>query len=418
MMRLDCWIESANTKDCPFPLNNLPFGVARSAGGEARCVTAIGDQIVDLASLEESDAVQAGGPRHVFSDGSLNAFMALGPAAWETVRGQIQNAFAITISDREPLARALSPLSDATMQMPFTVAEYTDFYACRQHAFNVGTMFRGPENALPPNWLHIPIGYNGRASSVVVSGTPVRRPLGQTRPPNADSPLFGPCRRLDFELEMGAIIGIPNEMGKPLSLPEATDMIFGYVLLNDWSARDIQAWEAMPLGPFQSKVFATSISPWIVTPAALEPFEVSPPPRETELLSYLSDTSAKVYEIDLAVDLAPDGGRSDTICETNARNLYYSAPQQLVHHAIGGCPMRTGDLLGSGTISGPEKGTYGSLLELSWGGKEPITLADGATRSFLEDGDLVTLRGSAQGRDYRIGFGACSGQILPAPQLT
>ena len=413
-MRLDAWIENANGSDCPFPLNNLPFGVAQIGGGAPRCVTALGDQIVDLALLKEAGALQTGGDANVFVEDTLNAFMALGPSTWQNVRDQLQRMFAASFGDREQLIPALSPLADADMQMPIEVAEYTDFYSCRQHAFNVGTMFRGPENALPANWLHIPTGYNGRASSVVVSGTPIRRPLGQMRPANVDKPIFGPCRRLDFELEMGAIVGTASEMGKPLSLAEATDMIFGYVLLNDWSARDIQGWEAMPLGPFQSKVFATSISPWVVTPAALAPFEVGPPARETELLPYLSDDAAKVYDIDLAVDLATSEEGVTTISQTNARNLYYSASQQLVHHAIGGCPMRTGDLLGSGTISGPEKGTYGSLLELSWGGKAPLTLVDGGSRSFLEDGDRVTLRGKAQGNGYCIGFGACTGQIQPA----
>ena len=414
-MRLDAWIESANKADCPFPLNNLPFGVARIGGGAPKCVTAIGDQIVDLAMLSELGVFETEARGNVFAADTLNAFMGLGPAAWRSVREKLQSVFAAAADDRDKFAPALSPLADGDMQMPIEVCEYTDFYSCRQHAFNVGTMFRGPKNSLPANWLHVPIGYNGRASSVVVSGTPIRRPLGQTRPPNAASPLFGPCRRLDFELEMGAVIGKPSEMGKPLSLAEASESIFGYVLLNDWSARDIQAWEAMPLGPFQSKVFATSISPWVVTGAALAPFEVAPQQREVELLAYLGDSAAKVYDIELSVELAPAGAMPTTISRTNASNLYYSAGQQLVHHAIGGCPMRTGDLLGSGTISGPEKNSFGSLLELSWGGKEPITLDGGATRSFLEDGDRVTLRGIAVGNGFSIGFGACTGEILPAP---
>ena len=305
----------------------------------------------------------------------------------------------------------LTPIAGARMLMPFRVSEYTDFYASKHHAFNVGSMFRGPENALPPNWLSIPIGYNGRASSVVVSGTPVRRPSGQLKAPDAELPQFGPSQRFDIELEMGAIVGVPSS--GPISVAEAFQHIFGYVLLNDWSARDIQAWEYQPLGPFQSKATATSISPWIVTSAALEPFRVSTPPRERPLLPYLEEPEPMLYDIALSVGLTPEGGQETVLARTNYREMYYSAAQQLAHHASSGCPMRVGDLLGSGTISGPERGNRGSLLELSWGGKEPIEI-DGGTRSFLEDGDLVTLRGHAGGDGYRVGFGACTGRIAPA----
>ncbi len=296
--------------------------------------------------------------------------------------------------------------------MPFRVSEYTDFYASRHHAENVGTMFRGKENALPPNWLSIPIGYNGRASSVVVSGTPVRRPRGQVKGPEDDLPRFAPSARFDIELEMGAIVGIPSE--GPVSVAEADRMIFGYVLLNDWSARDIQAWEYQPLGPFQSKATATTISPWIVTKAALEPFRTSTPPRIRPLLPYLQEPGPMLYDVDLAVNLAPEGAAPTTIIRTNYREMYYSAAQQLAHHTSCGCPMRTGDLLGSGTISGPEKDSRGSLLELSWGGTEPVQLDGGQTRTFLEDGDTLTLTGRAVGDGYVVGFGTCTGQVLPA----
>jgi fumarylacetoacetase len=300
--------------------------------------------------------------------------------------------------------------------MPFKVAGYTDFYAGRHHATNVGTMFRGAENAMPLNWLSIPIGYNGRASTVVVSGTSIRRPLGQTKPPGGELPTFGPCKRLDIELEMGAVVGVSSRMGEPITVAEADEMIFGFVLLNDWSARDIQAWEYQPLGPFQAKAFATSISAWVVPKAALEPFRISAPPRERPLLPYLREPGPMLYDIQLEVRMRPAGAsEATTIARTNARELYYSAAQQLAHHAIGGCKMETGDLLGSGTISGPDKDSRGSLLELAWGGAEPLTFKGGQKRTFIEDGDELTLAGWAQGPDYRVGFGECVGTILPAP---
>ena len=273
-------------------------------------------------------------------------------------------------------------------------------------------MFRGPENALPPNWLHMPIGYNGRASSVVVSGTPVHRPWGQLKGPEDTAPVLAPSRRFDIELEMGAIVGQPSD--GPLTVAEAYQNIFGYVLLNDWSARDIQAWEYQPLGPFQAKATATTISPWIVTAAALEPFRCATPEREVPLLDYLHEPGPMLHDIALEIGLTPDGGTETVIARTNTRELYYSAAQQLAHHSLSGCPMRVGDLLGSGTISGPARENRGSLLELSWGGKEPFALDDGTTRSFVEDGDTLTLRGGASGDGYRIGFGECSGQVLPA----
>ena len=273
-------------------------------------------------------------------------------------------------------------------------------------------MFRGAENALPPNWLHIPIGYNGRASSVVVSGTDIRRPWGQLKGPNDDAPRWGPSQRFDIELEMGAIVGAPSN--GPISVDQADANIFGYVLLNDWSARDIQAWEYQPLGPFQAKATATSISPWIVTKAALEPFRVSTPARDVELLDHLKDTGPMLYDIDLNVTLAPEGKEATQVASTNFKEMYFSSAQQLAHHATSGCPMNVGDLLGSGTISGPTKAERGSLLELSWGGKEPLTLETGETRTFLEDGDTLTLHGTAQGDGYKIGFGPCAGTVLPA----
>jgi fumarylacetoacetase len=356
----------------------------------------------------------------VFGQPSLNAFMALGPDAWASVRESLTHHHSQgteTPLRAAPLStRAFIPMAAAQMHLPFQVADYTDFYSAKQHAFNVGTMFRGPENALPPNYLHMPIGYNGRASSVVVSGTEFRRPLGQLKAPDADAPHFGPCKRLDFELEMGAVVGTPSTFGEPVSVAEADAMIFGYVLLNDWSALDIQAWEYVPLGPFQAKAkaTATTISPWVVTKAALEPFRTSAPPREKPLLPYLNDPAPRNYSIELETGLKPAGADETRLSQTNAKFLYYSAAQQLAHHTSSGCPMRTGDLLGSGTISGPDKSQWGSLLELNWGGQEPFSLAAGGTRSFLEDGDKLTLRGWCEGDGYRIGFGECAGKVLPA----
>lgn len=421
-MTLKSWIENANTGDTDFPIQNLPYGVISSADRGPRCAVAIGDQVLDLAVLEEAGLIEAGAGRPIFDQSILNDFMAQGKASWSAVRARLTELLADdgdpTLKNNDSLRkRALVANRDVALQLPIRVGDYTDFYASYQHAFNVGSMFRGPENALPPNWLHIPIGYNGRASTVVVSGTDIRRPLGQMKPHGTDEPIFGPCRRLDIELEMGAVVGTPNPMGEPVTVAEADDMIFGFVLLNDWSARDIQAWEYQPLGPFQSKVFATSISPWIIPSEALAPFRVPATERKGPLLPYLDDPAPRNYDIELEIRMRPEGAAADsTISRTNFRYMYYSAAQQLCHHAIGGCRMNTGDLLGSGTISGPEKHQFGSLLELSWGGKEQVTLATGETRTFLEDGDTMTLAGCATGKGYRIGFGDCTGQILPAPE--
>jgi fumarylacetoacetase len=410
------WVTSANVADGPFPLNNLPYGVFSTNDTEPRCGVAIGDMVLDMAAAEEAGIIDLS-EEPLFDVPFWNDLMEQGPAVWAALRARLTTLLAEGSSDQESVAQFLVPMSETTLHMPMMVSEFTDFYACKNHATNVGTMFRGAENALPPNWLHIPIGYNGRASTVVVSGTDIHRPNGQTKAPDADAPSFGPCKRLDLELEMGAIVGTSSDMGQPLTVTTADAMIFGYVLLNDWSARDIQAWEYQPLGPFQAKAFATSISPWIVTKAALAPFRTSTPPREKELLPYLQEPSPMLYDIDLSVSISPSGGVKTVICETNYNEMYFSAAQQLAHHASSGCAMNSGDLLGSGTISGNEKNQRGSLLELSWGGKEPLTLDSGETRSFLEDGDTLTLNGHAQGDGYRIGFGECSGTVLPAPDI-
>jgi fumarylacetoacetase len=411
MSLLTSWVTSANTADAPFPLNNLPYGVFSTADSDPRCGVAIGDMILDVAAAEEAGLI-ALTDAPLFDVPFWNEVMEEGPKLWAALRTRLTELLAEGAPDQAELSDMLVAQSDANMHLPFLVSEFTDFYASKNHATNVGTMFRGAENALPPNWLHIPIGYNGRASSVVVSGTDIRRPWGQLKGPNDDAPRWAPSARFDLELEMGAIVGTFSDA--PVTVAEADEMIFGYVLLNDWSARDIQAWEYQPLGPFQAKATATSISPWIVTKAALEPFRTDTPPREKELLPHLKDCGPMLYDIDLSVTLAPKGKEASTIATTNYKEMYYSSAQQLAHHTTSGCPMNPGDLLGSGTISGPEKHQRGALLELSWGGKEPITLDTGEERSFLEDGDTLTLYGAAHGDGYTIGFGTCAGTLLPA----
>ncbi|WP_426438878.1 fumarylacetoacetase [Bradyrhizobium genosp. P] len=415
--KLRSFIDVAPTSD--FPIQNLPYGVFSSKDGLAQRVgVAIGDYVLDLWELEQDSRLDVG-PLGAFSQPSLNPFMALGPKVWSATRVRISELLRSDHPElrdnRELRARALVPMADVKLYMPFTVAGYTDFYSSKEHATNVGVMFRGKDNALQPNWLHMPIGYNGRASTVVVSGTKVRRPRGQLKPPTADVPSFGPCKRLDFELEMGVVVGQASAMGEMLTEAQAEEMIFGFVILNDWSARDIQQWEYVPLGPFQAKAFATSISPWVVTREALEPFRMQGPAQQPEPLAYLKQAGANNY--DLALDVGLRAGamnESTTICGTNFKYMYWSSVQQLVHHASSGCAMNIGDLLGSGTISGPEKQQRGSLLEISWNGTEPVELSSGVKRTFLEDGDSLVMRGWCQGDGYRVGFGEVEGTIVAA----
>ncbi|CAN1576777.1 MhpD 2-keto-4-pentenoate hydratase/2-oxohepta-3-ene-1,7-dioic acid hydratase (catechol pathway) [Paracoccaceae bacterium] len=406
------WVDSANAPGCSFPLNNLPCGVFSTGEDDPRCGVAIGDFVLDVSGLEGAEyLVLDGGP--LLDVPFWNDLMQAGPAAWSALRARLTDLLAADSAERAVVEPFLVPIADVLLHLPFLVSEYTDFYAGRNHAFNVGTMFRGAENALPPNWLHIPIGYNGRASSVVVSGTDVRRPWGQVKSPDQDMPTFQPSRRFDIELELGAVVGQASRHGYPVTVAEADDMIFGYVLLNDWSARDIQAWEYQPLGPFQAKATATTISPWIVMKAALEPFRTTTPARDKALLPYLSEPRPMLYDIALEVGLIPEGGSETIIARTSYAEMYYSAPQQLAHHTTSGCAMNVGDLLGSGTISGPTKDSRGSLLELSWGGKEPFAIT-GGSRSFIEDNDTLTLRGQCKGEGYTIGFGDCVGKVIPA----
>lgn len=411
MTLLKSWVDSANTANHPFPLNNLPYGVFSVGEDEPRCGVAIGDMILDVQAAQEAGLIGFG---DIFDVPYWNDLMEMGPTAWATFRARLTEMLADGSKDQADAEPFLVAQADAMLHMPLAVSEYTDFYAGRQHAQNMGAILRGSPD-LPANWLHIPVGYNGRASSVVVSGTDIRRPNGQMKAPDAEMPSFGPSKRLDIELEMGAIVGTGCDMGQPITVDQADEMIFGYVLLNDWSARDIQGWEYQPLGPFQGKAFGTSISPWIVTAEALEPFRAPTPTHEKELLPYLDGSKDGLYDIELEVLMQPEGAdKATSLAKTNYSRMYYSAAEQLCHHAVGGCGMSSGDLLGSGTISGPTPDEYGSLMEKSWAGREPFTLDTGEARGFIEDGDTLTLRGAACGDGYTIGFGDCIGTILPA----
>ena len=399
-----------------FPLQNLPYGVFQPQGEHARVGVAIGTEVLDLAALEAAGLLPTGA-QNVFGQTSLNAFIALGRPVWQQVRARLQqllSADCAELRDNAALrAQAFYPQASVSMLLPIEVPGYTDFYSSKEHAYNVGCMFRDPKNALMQNWSELPVGYNGRASSVVVSGTDLVRPSGQIKLPNEERPVFSACRKLDFELETGFIVGKATALGEPIAIEEAENHIFGMVLLNDWSARDIQQWEYVPLGPFNSKTFGTSISPWVVTLEALEPFRCASPVQEPQPLPYLRENTANNYDIKLQVAIATDGSET-VISNTNFKYMYWSMMQQLTHHTIAGCNVRVGDLMGSGTISGPEKDSRGSLLELTWNTTEPLTLANGKQRGFLEDGDTLIMRGHCQKDGLRIGFGEVRGTVLPA----
>ena len=404
-----------------FPLQNLPWGVfAPTAGSGRRIATRLGDTVVDLSVLEDAGLLDdAGLPRGMFSHPVLNPFMDVDPERRRLVRRLLHGLLRAdepTLRDDPTLrARALLPVDEVIVHLPVLVRDYTDFYSSREHATNVGIMFRGRENALMPNWLHMPVGYHGRASSIVVSGTDIVRPRGQTQPGDGEAPVFGPSRLMDFELEMGFFIGGGTPLGRPVAVDEAWDHIFGLVLVNDWSARDIQKWEYQPLGPFNAKNFGTSISPWVVTPDALAPFRCAAPEQDPAPLPYLAESARRTYDIALEVDVrAEDAGSGLTVCRSNFKHLYWTMAQQLAHHTVTGCNLGTGDMLASGTISGPDKGSFGSMLEITWRGTEPVTLPDGAERKFLADGDTVSMTGWCQGDGYRVGFGEVAGKVLPA----
>ncbi|KAH8180262.1 fumarylacetoacetate (FAA) hydrolase family protein [Sarocladium implicatum] len=417
-----------------FSLENLPFGIISTPTDPTpRPGVPIGDKVLDLKAFASgrgfSGSPEIDSHSELFSAQVLNPFAAAGRPFHRQVRAYLRSILASDtphpqlLRDHAELRKAaLLDIADVQNHMPMQIGDYTDFYASKNHAYNVGVLFRGPENALQPNYTHLPVGYHGRASSVVISDTPIRRPWGQTlKDPKADPkiPTFGPCERLDIELEMGMFFCRGNKLGEPIPVNEADDYIFGYVLMNDWSARDIQAWEYVPLGPFTSKNLGTSISPWVVLADALDPHKVSGSPNDTKLQPYLAEVAREnVFNIDLEVELISSDGSSSTISKTNSRNLMWSWPQMIAHHTITGCNMRTGDLFGSGTISGTEPGTFGSMLEQTQGGKTTIHLAGGGERKFLQDGDRIVIRGSAGGRGSgRIGFGEVSGKIDPALPL-
>ncbi|ASV32670.1 fumarylacetoacetase [Maribacter cobaltidurans] len=407
---MSTWVDVPNDSD--FTIYNLPFGIFSVDGNEPRAGIAIGAQIVDLAVLAKADLLDV--EEHYFLKPFLNDFIGLGKEITRKVRLDVQRLLSDENSELKNLSGALVGQNEATMHLPVNIGDYTDFYSSLEHATNVGKMFRDPENALLPNWKHLPVGYHGRASSIVVSGTPVHRPKGQVLPKGEKTPIFKPSGRLDFELEMAFIIGKETELGESISVEKAHEHIFGMVLFNDWSARDIQKWEYVPLGPFLGKSFASSISPWIVTLEALEPFKVEGPGQDPEVLPYLKSTGPLNYDINLEVSLAPENSDTQTICRSNFKYMYWNMAQQLAHHTVNGCNVKVGDMMASGTISGKDETAYGSLLELSWGGKKSIKLQQGETRTFIEDNDTISMKGYAIKNDIRVGFGEVSGKILPA----
>ena len=399
-------------KNSDFSIHNIPFGIFSTQDRSPRAGVAVGDFILDLAAVAELDVFDFN--TAVFEKEILNDFIALGKTITKKVRKNIQHWLQDDNSVLANKPELFVKQSHAQMHMPVYIGDYTDFYSSIEHATNVGKMFRDPENALLPNWKHIPVGYHGRASSIVVSGVPVHRPKGQTIPKDAVQPIFGPSQRVDFELEMGFITGKSTKLGETITTAGADDYIFGLVLFNDWSARDIQKWEYVPLGPFLAKNFASHISPWIVTLEALEPFKIAGPKQKPEVLPYLKYEGNKNFDINLEVSITPEGSTEKTVCQSNFKYMYWNMAQQLAHHTVNGCNINIGDLYGSGTISGKDENSYGSMLELAWMGTKPLKMKDGSERKFINDGDTVTMRGFAEKEGKRVGFGEVAAKILPA----
>ena len=399
--------------DSHFSIHNLPFGIFSTADRSPRPGVAIGEYIIDLQALASKEVFDF--DTRVFESAVLNDFIALGKPITTTVREQLQKWLrdpqSVLAQNQDQL---LVAQKEAQMHLPLTIGDYTDFYSSIEHATNVGIMFRDPANALLPNWKHLPVGYHGRASSIVVSGTPVRRPKGQVLPKDAAAPVFQASGRLDFELEMAFVTGKPNAMGTSITTDAAEDHIFGMMLFNDWSARDIQKWEYVPLGPFLAKNFASTVSPWIVTLEALEPFRVAGPKQDPAVLPYLQYQGNKNYDIQLEVSITPEGSTPKTVCRSNFKYMYWNMAQQLAHHTVNGCNIEVGDLLASGTISGAEEDSFGSMLELAWMGTKPLSMPDGSTRTFIQDGDVVSMTGWAQKDDIKVGFGEVTAAVLPA----
>ena len=430
---LTSWVAVPDDSD--FSIHNLPFGIFSVDGGKKKVGVAIGDKILDLSAVaalgyfEDLDI-----PNEVFSKSFLNDFISLGKPITTKVRLWIQELLSDrnssgkdsrwkdsrrkdSLSKSSPLSQhsaALVPQSEANMHLPIRIGDYTDFYSSIEHATNVGKMFRDPENALLPNWKHIPVGYHGRASSIVVSGRPVHRPKGQVMYPDAKTPVFEASSKVDFELEMGFIIGKNTQLGESVATKDAEDYIFGKVLVNDWSARDIQKWEYVPLGPFLGKSFATSISLWVVTLEALEPFRVKGPNQDPPILPYLEYQGLKNYDINLQIGIKPEKGEESIVSRSNFKYMYWNMAQQIAHHTSNGCNLNVGDLMASGTISGKNPDSYGSMLELAWGGQKPVQLTNGEQRTFIEDHDTVSLRGFCKKEGIRVGFGEVSAKLMPA----
>ena len=414
---LRSWIEVPENSD--FPIQNIPFGIIKPKGKAPHPASRIGDMAIDLSAFtdfgffDDLDIDNYG----VFLAPVLNDFMELGAPIWSAVRNRISSLLSKDNTELQNNAKAreacIIPINEVEMMLPVDVGDYTDFYSSIEHATNVGIMFRDPENALLPNWKHIPVGYHGRSSSIVVSGTNIHRPMGQTKADNEDMPTFGPSRLVDFELETAFITGKSSKLGEHISVEETEDYIFGMVLFNDLSARDIQKWEYVPLGPFLSKSYGSIISPWIVTMEALVPFMVDGPKQTPQVLPYLESEGKRNIDINLEVSITPENGEENIICNSNYKYMYWNMNQQLAHHTINGCNINTGDMYGSGTISGPTSDSYGSMLELSWKGTKTIKLSDGSERKFILDNDTITIRGHANNGNTRIGFGECVTKILP-----
>ena len=414
---LKSWIDVDPNSD--FPIQNIPFGVMTTEGDTPRVATRIGDKVIDLKVLFDLGYfydLHFG--QEDFDTSSLNNMMRRGKEGTRALRNRISELFEssneeLKLNDNH-IQQAFFNADEVEMLMPINVGDYTDFYSSEQHAYNVGCMFRDPNNALLPNWKHIPVGYHGRASSIVISGTPFHRPKGQQKPQEDEPPVFGPCKLLDFELEMAFVTYEGKPLGDSISTKEADDYIFGMCLFNDWSARDIQKWEYVPLGPFLAKNFASHVSPWIVTLDALEPFRVSGPNQDPKVLPYLEYEGDKHIDINLEVAIAPEAGDENVVCHSNYRHMYWNMNQQLAHHTVNGCNIKAGDMMASGTISGGEEGMYGSMLEITWKGTKPVQMPDGSERKFIQDNDTVIMRGFSQRDGVRVGFGEVKAKVLPA----
>lgn len=406
---LKSWISVPDGSD--FPIQNIPFGIA-SVNNKNVAVSRIGNTVINLSKLFELDVFEGILNDNLFNSDFLNSFLKENKETWRAVRNQISIVFQDE-RNKSKLESALSDIEEVTMQMPVNVGDYTDFYSSRQHAYNVGCMFRDPDNALLPNWLHIPVGYHGRASSIILSGQSIHRPKGQQMPVGAEKPVFGPCKLLDFELEMAFITGEGKPLGQHIDISEAEDYIFGMVIFNDWSARDIQKWEYVPLGPFLAKNFASSISPWIVTLDALEPFRCEGENQEPEVLPYLKFSGNKNIDINLEVQIGSDNFKPHTVSKSNYKYMYWNMNQQLAHHTVNGCDIHAGDMMASGTISGNDESAYGSMLELSWKGTKPLAMPDGSERKFINDGDTVVMKAHCEKDGVRIGFDEVKTKVLP-----